>query len=67
MMMERSATVNRLWIFLYYYQQDDSSNKWEFCCADPEENYHADLLFKYEDIIGGWGHTNYEIPGQVSS
>ena len=55
MMIETNTTINRLWIFPYYYQQRDFPNKWGFCCAVSEENTDANLPLKYEASIGGWG------------
>ena len=47
MMMENAGTINQVCIFPYYCQRQDSPNRWDFLCADQNNNANADLPLKY--------------------
>ena len=55
MTMEKVAAINRVWIFSYYCRRCDGPSKWGFICADQNDNADADLPYKYQSKIDGWG------------
>ena len=50
-MMEKSATINPVFVFPYYCQYRDSLSPYGFVCDDPEVNSDADLSIKYKSMI----------------
>ena len=55
MMMEKAGTINRFWIFPYYYQRRDAPSRWGFLCANQNDVAEADFPYKYQFKIDGWG------------
>ena len=55
MTIEKTGTINWVWIFPYYYQQQDLRNKWGSLCADQNIDANTDLPLKYHDWIVGLG------------
>lgn len=52
--LERSATINYVFVFPYMCGYVDTPNKWGFLCANLEVDNDADLPLKYESMIGNW-------------
>ena len=53
--MEKSGTINKVLIFPYYCRRLDAPSKWGFSCADQNDVAEADLPYKYQSKIDGWG------------
>ena len=55
MTMEKAGAINRVQIFSYYCQRRDAPTRWGFLCADQNDDAEADLPYKYQSKIDGWG------------
>ena len=53
--MEKAGAINRVWIFPYLCRRQDGPSKWGFVCADQNADADADLPYKYQSKINGWG------------
>ena len=58
--LEKSAAINRVFVFPWYCRYSNAPNHWGFSCANPEVDNDTDIPLKFESFIGNWAQQVFQ-------